>query len=69
MKTLKQLNESAQRIALMEEIDAVNNTGFLTEDLVMVIETHNKAQWSEGLDSDEFDAHLEKLLQEARSGI
>ena len=69
MKTLKQLNESAQRVALMEEIDAVNNTGFLTEDLVTVIETHNKAQWSEGLDSDEFDAHLEKLLQEARSGI
>lgn len=68
MKTLKQLNEAAERVALMEEIDAINDTGFLTEDLVTIIETHHKAEWSEGLDPDEFDAHLDKLIEDAKHG-
>jgi len=68
MKTLKQLNEAAQRIALMEEIDAINDTGYLTEDIVTVIETHNKAEWSEGLDCDQFDAFLDSLVEDAKNG-
>lgn len=69
MKTLKQINEAAESVVLMEQIDAINDTGYLTEDLVTIIETHRKGVWSEGLDSDEFDAHLEKLRKEARRGI
>lgn len=68
MKTLKQLNEAAERIALMEEIDAINDTGYLTEDIVTVIETHRKAQWSEAMDVDEFSAHLDKLVEDAKHG-
>ena len=68
MKTLKQLNESAQRVALMEQVDSINDTGFLTEDIVTVIETHKKAQWSEGMTAAESKSHLKKLLAEAKSG-
>lgn len=68
MKTLKQINEAAESVVLMEEIDAINDTGYLTEDLVTVIETHEKANWSEGMDASEAKSHLKKLLAEARSG-
>jgi len=32
--------------ALFESIDAENNTGFLTEDLVKVVRTHQANEWS-----------------------
>lgn len=68
MKTLKQLNKTATKVALFEELDAVNSTGYLTEDLVSIVETHQANVWSESLDADAFDAHLEKLRQEALNG-
>lgn len=68
MKTLKQLNEELKSVALMEEIGSINDTGYLTEDLVTVVETHNKAQWSEGMTATDAKSHLQKLLEEARSG-
>lgn len=68
MKTLKQLNEAAERLALMEEIDSINDTGYLTEDLVTVFETHKKNEWSEGMSGDEFGAFLEQLVEDARNG-
>lgn len=68
MKTLKQINEAAESVVLMEEIDAINDTGYLTEDLATVIETHKKAKWDEGMDASEAKSHLKKLLAEARSG-
>lgn len=68
MKTLKQLNEAAERLALMEEVDSINDTGFLTEDIVTVIETHRKGEWSEGLDADQFGAFLDHLVEEAKHG-
>jgi DNA-directed RNA polymerase specialized sigma54-like protein len=68
MKTLKQLNESATKVAMVEEIDAINDTGYLTEDLVSIVETAQKNVWSESLDADAFEVHLEKLRQEALNG-
>lgn len=68
MKTLKQLNEAAERLALMEEIDAINDTGYLTEDLVTVFETHRKSQWTEGMSAAEAKAYRDRLLQEAMNG-
>lgn len=68
MKTLKQLNETANHVALFEEIDGINNTNYLTEDLVSIVETHQANVWSESLDADEFEEHLEKLRQEALNG-
>jgi hypothetical protein len=68
MKTLKQINETATKVALFEEIDAINNTNYLTEDLVSMVETHQANVWSESLDADAFEDHLEKLRQEALNG-
>lgn len=68
MKTLKQLNEAAERLALMEEIDSINDTGYLTEDLVTVFETHKKNEWSEGMNVSQAKSHLKKLLEDARNG-
>lgn len=65
MKTLKQINEAAESVALMEQIDAINDTGYLTEDLVTVIETHKKANWTEGMNAAEAKAYRNRLLQEA----
>jgi hypothetical protein len=68
MKTFKQYVEEQKHIALVEEIAAINDTGFLTEDLVTIVETHRKNEWSEGLSGDEFDEHLHKLKEEALRG-
>ena len=68
MKTLKQLNETATKVAMFEEIDSINDTGYLTEDLVSIVETAQKNVWSESLDADAFEVHLEKLRQEALNG-
>lgn len=65
MKTLKQLNEELKSVALMEEIEAINDTGYLTEDLVTVIETHKKAKWTEGMNAADAKAYRNKLLEEA----
>jgi hypothetical protein len=73
MKTFQRINEDVKEaydhLMLTEEIDSINNTQFLTEDLVKIVKTHRNNEWSEGLDSNEFDAHLEKLRKEARGGI
>lgn len=73
MKTFKELNEEIKEqydhIALVEHVSSINDTQFLTEDLVSIIETHNKNNWSEALDANAFDDHLEKLREEARRGI
>ena len=68
MKTLKQLNESATKVAMFEAIDVINDTEYLTEDLVSIVETAQKNVWSESLDADAFEVHLEKLRQEALNG-
>ena len=44
---------------LFESIDATNDTGFLTEDLVKVVRTHEANEWSEGMTS----AQLSKLIE------
>lgn len=68
MKTLKQLNETANHVALFEELAAINDTNYLTEDLVSIVETHQANVWSESLDADAFEDHLNKLRQEALNG-
>jgi hypothetical protein len=39
--------------ALFESIDAENTTGFLTEDLVKVVRTHQANEWSEPMTAKE----------------
>jgi len=39
--------------ALFESIDAENNTGYLTEDLVQVVRTHQANEWSEPMTAEE----------------
>lgn len=39
--------------ALFESIDAENNTGFLTEDLVKVVRTHQVNEWSKPMTAEE----------------
>lgn len=39
--------------ALFESIDAENNTGFLTEDLVKVVRTHQANEWSEPMTAEQ----------------
>jgi hypothetical protein len=72
MKTYKELTEelkpATEHMMLVEEVAAINDTGFLTEDLVTIIETHRKNEWSEGLDADEFKQHLRMLKEEALRG-
>ena len=68
MKTLKQLNETANRVVLFEEFAKINDTNYLTEDLVSIVETHQANVWSESLDADTFEDHLNKLRQEALNG-
>lgn len=46
---------------LTEEVDMVNDTEFLTEDLVRVIETKN-GPWSQPMTGDEFEASLRALV-------
>ena len=39
--------------ALFENIDAENNTGFLTEDLVQVVRTYQANEWSRPMTAQE----------------
>jgi hypothetical protein len=39
--------------ALFESIDTENNTGFLTEDLVQVVRTHQANEWSRPMTAQE----------------
>ncbi len=39
--------------ALFESIDADNNTGFLTEDLVKIVRAHQANEWSEPMTAEQ----------------
>lgn len=39
--------------ALIESIDADNDTGFLTEDLVKIVETNESKRWSKPVTGDQ----------------
>lgn len=46
--------------ALFEALDADNDTGLLTEDLVKIVKSKD-GPWSGPLTGDEFDAHLAEM--------
>ena len=39
--------------ALFESINAENNTGYLTEDLVKIVRTHQANEWSQPMTAEE----------------
>ncbi len=39
--------------SLFEELDKNNNTGFLTEDLVKVVQAHQTNEWSEPMTAEQ----------------
>ena len=45
--------------AIFESIDATNNSGFLTEDLVGVVKAHQADQWQ----SHDADTYMQNLLE------
>lgn len=45
--------------ALTEAIDVENGTGFLTEDLVNIVEAHETGAWSKPVSGDEMMAIIE----------
>lgn len=46
---------------LYEEVRRQNDTGFLTEDVVKVLETDTDNKWSEPMTAKELIAHMESL--------
>jgi hypothetical protein len=44
--------------ALFESIDAENNTGYLTEDLVKIVRTHQANEWGEPMTAQELLENL-----------
>jgi len=54
------------RQALYEELDATNDTGYATETLVNIVETHRADQWEE-LTEEAWEA-MKKQILEANNG-
>ena len=48
--------------ALFEAIDANNDTGLLTEDVVRIIKCKN-GTWSQPISGDEFNKHLREMAE------
>ena len=48
--------------ALTEAIDATNDTGFLTEDLVKIVEAEEHGAWSKPVPADQFMKIVESWL-------
>lgn len=46
---------------LFEDLDAQNDTGFLTEDLVKITRAKQDAKWSEPMTGEQLDEHIRKL--------
>ena len=44
---------------LYETLDRTNDTGFMTEDLVKIVKTHQANEWSEPMTADELLAQME----------
>ena len=49
--------------ALTEAIAAENDTGFLTEDLVRVVEAHESSTWSKPVSGDQMMSILESWVK------
>lgn len=60
MKINEVLEPSEQ--ALFEAIDAENDTGLMTEDVVKIIKSRN-GPWSKPMTGDEFDEHLAEMAR------
>ena len=58
MKITEVMQPSDQ--ALFEALDAENDTGLLTEDLVKIVKSAN-GPWSKPMTGDEFDKHLAEM--------
>ena len=52
---------------LFESIDRENNTGVKTEDLVKIVEAHRANQWQVFESVEDFDKHLDSLLEKANA--
>lgn len=48
--------------SLFEAVDADNDTGLRTEDVVKIIKSRN-GPWSKTMTGDEFDAHLTEMAR------
>lgn len=53
------ITEVTRRSELREYVEKNNNTGFLTEDVVRIIEAHNSDCWSEPQTADELIAEMD----------
>lgn len=53
------ITEVTRRRQLREEIAENNSTGFLTEDLVRIMEAHESDSWSEPQTADELIAEMD----------
>jgi hypothetical protein len=56
---LKEVKQPSDK-KLFEEIEATNDTGFLTEDLVKVVRAKD-GPWSEPMTSEQLTEHIRKL--------
>jgi hypothetical protein len=52
------INEVASAPTLQETIARNNDTGFLTEDLVMIVEQEQSGEWSQPMTADELLAEM-----------
>ena len=53
------ITEVTRRHQLREAINQDNDTGFLTEDLVRIVEAHESNEWSEPQTADELLAEMD----------
>ena len=61
------INEIHVPKSLFETIDAKNASGYLTEDLVKIVEAHTDNQWSKPMTLAEMDALEDQLLAESKN--
>ena len=53
------ITEVTRRHQLREAVGASNNTGYLTEDIVRIIETHESNCWSDPMTADDILAEMD----------
>lgn len=53
--------------ALYEAIDAENDTGVKTDDLVKIVEAHRKGEWKTFDTAESFESYLDELEAKARA--
>lgn len=60
---ITEVSRPRDRAALTESLSANNNTGFLSEDLVQIVEAH-EGEWSAEMSADDMLAEMDAMEKE-----